>query len=253
MNICLFSPNEINSPISKKDERANHIIKILHKTEGDTFDAGIINGKAGIAKITKIDENNIYFDFEPFSDEEKAKGKELFPLTFIIGFPRPIQLRRLFRDVAGLGVKKIILTGTELGEKSYMESNDIKDGKAEKMLLDGTIQAASTHVPELVFVKTLKEAVAICNDESEIQILKVGLDNRRAKRSLSFWVENCDFSKNKKIVAAIGSERGWTDKERDFLEANGFELCSMGTRVLRTETATTVACSIILDRLGFLN
>lgn len=254
MNICLFNKNEINAPISKKDERANHIIKILHKAEGDTFDAGIINGKAGIAKITKIDENNIYFDFEPFSDEEKAKGKELFPLTLIIGFPRPIQLRRLFRDVAGLGVKKIILTGTELGEKSYMESNDIKDGKAEKMLLDGTIQAASTHVPELVFVKTLKEAISLIkNEELGTTALKVGLDNRRAKRSLSSWVKNCDFSENKEIVATIGSERGWTDKERDFLETNGFELCSMGNRVLRTETATTVACSIILDRLGFLN
>ena len=54
------------------------------------------------------------------------------------------------------------------------------------------------------------------------------------------------------MTAAIGSERGWTEAERDLLEQNGFSLCSMGTRILRTETAATVAASIILDSMGFL-
>jgi len=254
MNICLFDENEINKTLNANDERAKHIVKVLHKNVGDTFDAGIINSKAGIAKITKIDENGIDFDFIPFEDEQKAKGKELYPLTLIIGFPRPIQLRRLLRDVAGLGIQKIILTGTELGEKSYMESNDIKDGAAEKMLLDGTIQAASTHIPKLVLVRTLKEAVSISNEELEISNCnKVALDNRRAEMSLSKWLDSVISSESSTTIAAIGSERGWTEKERDFLEQNGFTLCSMGSRVLRTETATTVASSIILDKMGYLD
>ena len=39
MNICLFTKEEIEQPLSLNDERALHIIKILHKKEGDTFDA----------------------------------------------------------------------------------------------------------------------------------------------------------------------------------------------------------------------
>lgn len=109
MNICLFTPEEIKNPLAKKDERAQHIVKILHKKAGDTFDAGIIGGAAGIATITDISpQGDIFFSFEP-----KSAGKKLYPLTLIIGFPRPIQLRRLLRDVAGLGVQKIILCGTE--------------------------------------------------------------------------------------------------------------------------------------------
>jgi RsmE family RNA methyltransferase len=54
------------------------------------------------------------------------------------------------------------------------------------------------------------------------------------------------------VLAAIGSERGWTDRERDLLERAGFTLCSMGSRILRTETAATVASSIILDAMGYL-
>ena len=241
MNICLFTEEEIHSPIPKKDERNQHIVKVLHKKPGDRFDAGIIGGMAGSATIKEISQDGeILFDFEPKSD-----GKPLNPLTLIIGFPRPIQLRRLFRDVAGLGVQKIILSGTELTEKSYLESNDIKDGTAYKMLLDGTVQAASTHVPELVVCKTLKEAIARC----DLDASKVALDNRRAKSSLHDWLKAGNFSRT---TAAIGSERGWTDKERDLLESSGFALCSMGNRVLRTETAATVASAIILDAMGRL-
>ena len=245
MNICLFTHDEIKNPLPKNDERAKHIVKILHKGAGDSFDAGIIGGAAGVAVITKISESGeIFFDFEA-----KSAGKKLYPLTLIIGFPRPIQLRRLLRDVAGLGVQRVILCGTDLTEKSYLESNVVTDGSAYQMLLDGTAQAASTHVPKLEVAKSLDEFL-ISNEQLEISnSMKIALDNRRASSSLhDFLAHESAHS----VVAAIGSERGWTERERDLLEAAGFTLCSMGTRILRTETAATVASSIILDAMGFL-
>ena len=244
MNICLFNSEEIKNSLKKNDERAKHIIKVLHKKEGDTFDAGIIGGAAGIATITKISEDGeISFSFEP-----KSAGKKLYPLTLIIGFPRPIQLRRLLRDVAGLGVQKVILCGTDLTEKSYLESNVVSDGSAYQMLLDGTAQAASTHVPVLEVAKSLDELISN-GTEWELSS-KIALDNRRASGNLhDFLMHEGAHS----VIAAIGSERGWTERERDLLEKAGFSLCSMGTRVLRTETAATVASSIILDAMGFLN
>lgn len=244
MNICLFNSEEIKNSLKKNDERAKHIIKVLHKKEGDTFDAGIIGGTAGIATITRISEDGeISFSFEP-----KSAGKKLYPLTLIIGFPRPIQLRRLLRDVAGLGVQKVILCGTDLTEKSYLESNVVSDGSAYQMLLDGTAQAASTHVPVLEVAKSLDELISN-GTEWELSS-KIALDNRRANGSLhDFLMHEGAHS----VIAAIGSERGWTERERDLLEKAGFSLCSMGTRVLRTETAATVASSIILDAMGFLN
>ena len=130
MNIVLFDKTEITSPLSLNDNRAKHITQILHKKEGEFFDAGIIGEKAGKAKITKIDETQISFDFI-----EETDGKPLYPLSMIIGFPRPIQLKRLFRDMAGLGIESIYLTGTELGEKSYMQSNIVEKGNAYNIKL----------------------------------------------------------------------------------------------------------------------
>lgn len=248
MNICLFTQEEITKPLSKKDERGEHIIKILHKKAGDTFTAGILGGQSGIATINKIDDEGIFFTFEP-----SGNGKPLNPLKMIIGFPRPIQLKRLLRDIAALGVCEVHLTGTELGEKSYLQSTLVEKGNAYKMLYDGTVQAGSTFVPELFLHKTLNECLSFFDGKTSIRL---ALDNKNpAMRLQKALEEKVPFSagQNKnQIIAAIGSERGWTDKERSLLEAKGFIRCGMGERIMRTETAATVAGSIILNYMECL-
>ncbi|UKI53548.1 MAG: 16S rRNA (uracil(1498)-N(3))-methyltransferase [Treponema sp.] len=92
MNICLFKEEELTRPLDFSDERGGHIIKILHKKEGDSFLAGVINGKSGKATISKIQDRQIFFTFEP---DLESDVKPLYPLKMIIGFPRPIQLKRL--------------------------------------------------------------------------------------------------------------------------------------------------------------
>lgn len=257
MNICLFTEDEIGKPLAALDERAVHLNKVLHKKCGDTFYAGIIGGQAGTATITKAVEvpnpktgkNDIQYEF---SFKGESDGKPLYPLIMIIGFPRPIQLKRLLRDVAALGVSEVHLTGTELGEKSYMQSTLVERGAAYQMLLDGTVQAASTHVPELFLHSTLKECLEAVESgarEKGAGLTKLALDNVRPVKSL----QACIDGRENVFVAAIGSERGWTDREREALSGNGFTLCSMGKRVMRTETAATVSASVILSNLGFLD
>ena len=252
MNICLFSQDEINKPLSLKDERGAHIVKILHKKAGDTFVAGIIDGDSGVCTIKEISDSEIFFSFKATGD-----GKPLFPVKMIIGFPRPIQLKRLLRDVAALGVSEVHLTGTELGEKSYLKSNVVENGSAEKMLLDGTVQAGGTKVPKLFVHNRLcdcLDAVSCVKSEKgfEKNQLLISLDNIRPSGSLTDVLRNHILA-GTEIVAAIGGERGWTDKERELFDKKGYVLCGMGNRIMRTETAATVAGAIILNEMGVLN
>ena len=254
MNICLFSPEEILNPLDIQDERAQHILKILHKKEGESFLAGIIGNQAGTAVIKKISVEEkkssdgkkifkggkIYFDFTPESD-----GKKLYPLKMIIGFPRPIQLKRLLRDMASLSVQEFHLTGTERGEKSYLKSDLATKGEAEKFLLDGSVQAGSTQIPKLFIHQTLKN----CLEQIDLEGKLLALDNIEPSQSLSCALKE----KPQKAIAAIGSERGWTNYERQLFRQNGFELLSMGKRILRTETASTVAVSLILNSMEVLD
>lgn len=251
MNICLFSKEEISLPLPLRDERAQHIIKVLHKKAGDSFTAGIIDGASGTAVIREINDQGITFDFT-----EGGGGKPLTKLEMIIGFPRPIQLKRLLRDIAALGVGRVHLTGTDLGEKSYMQSNLVERGSAYQMLLDGTVQAGSTHVPELCLYKTLDECLKALTSEAAgaEKSLLLALDNVNPSARLADAVKQRGGASGSgsRVIAAIGSERGWTDRERSLLEGQGFVRCGMGERIMRTETAATVAGAIILSELGII-
>lgn len=263
MNICLFTQEEIDKPLKADDERAVHIKKILHKGVGDTFSAGIIGGQAGTATITSIggaDANlsqaqnagDIVFTFTPQSD-----GKPLFPLQMIIGFPRPIQLKRLLRDMAALGVQSVRLCGTELGEKSYLKAGLSDPKEIYKMLLDGTVQAASAHVPQPYVYPSLAACLDAVEEETMslssagMTALKLALDNVNPQSSLTTYLSQ-NPPQGRSALAAIGSERGWSPTERALLESRGFVRLGMGARVMRTETACTVSASIILSAMNAL-
>ena len=256
VNIVLFEEGELASPLPLCDHRVKHIQKILRKGLGDSFDAGLVNGAAGRAEILSVSPQGMEFRFEASGD-----GKPLHPVSLIIGFPRPIQLKRLLRDIASLGVSQVHLCGTELGEKSYLKATLSQPEELTAMLKDGSIQAKSTHVPQ-VFVH---QDVAACLDfvESAGKMpdlegnprIHVALDNIEPTASLQGFLSS-SFSANEMktsgVVAAIGSERGWTDNERQLFRKKGFTLCSMGERVLRTETAATTAVAIILSNMEIL-
>ena len=243
-------------PLAKDDERAQHIIKVLHKKEGDSFAAGIIGGGAGRAVITQIEGGRIFYEFQTETD-----GKTLFPLKMIIGFPRPIQLKRLLRDIAALGVSEVHLTGTELGEKSYLNSSLVERGAAYKMLLDGAAQAGSTHIPSLCMQKTLSQTIECIRGEGRgvaafvggvksQKTLRLAFDNIHPATDIKAALRNAEPIES--VYAAIGSERGWTDKERSLLEEAGFIRVGMGERIMRTETAATAAAAIISCFAGWM-
>lgn len=262
MNICLFEPEELGRPLDLRDNRAKHLLTVLHKGEGDSFSAGIVGGSSGQARIERIEKAEMTAangkaytgGSMTFSFVAEGDGKPLHPLTMLIGFPRPIQLKRLLRDMAGLGVCAVYLCGTQLVEKSYLKSSLYDEDECRKMLLEGTVQAASTHVPRVRICPDLPSALAELEQEPG-RTVRLAMDNVRAEGGLPSWLSSAGEQLREdgvRAVSAIGSERGWTDGERDMLAGAGFLLLSMGGRVLRTETAATVSASLILAAMGRL-
>ena len=255
MNIVLFEEAELVSPLPLCDPRIKHIQKILHKGVGDSFDAGIVNGAAGTAEILSVSPQGMEFRFVANGD-----GKPLHPVTMIIGFPRPIQLKRLLRDIASLGVSQVHLCGTELGEKSYLKATLSQPEELHAMLKDGSIQAKSTHVPQVFVHQNVASCLDFVAGNTRIQVagndsIRVALDNIEPTASLQGFLSSqfsADEAKTAGVVAAIGSERGWTANERNLFRERGFTLCGMGERVLRTETAATTAVAIILSNMEIL-
>ena len=235
MNIVLFDEGEDFLPSS--DERCRHIRKVLHLAEGDKFRAGIINGAAGECTILSSCEEGMRVSFAPLSD-----GSELYPLTLIVAQVRPICMRRILREAVSLGVRRLILPVSDLGEKSYLEASLYRDGEYRKILLDGAMQSGFTGVSDAAIVSSAEAAIAAA--EGEARIL---LDNAVGASPLS----GAELG-GKSCVLAIGPERGWSGRERSLFIESGYTPMLLGRRILRTETAAVAGAAMALSRMGYI-
>ena len=271
MNIILFDPEEIGKPLPRRDERTIHLLKVLHKKAGDSFDAGILGGNLGSGYI-----DSVKFDGSvTYSLNLKEDPPERCPIRLAVGFPRPIQIRRLLRDCSNLGLEAVDVIGTELGEKSYRDTKLFIDGGAREALIEGAVQARDTRLPVLSVYsnlgdwlaqrswerplpkdgnfnssfseKTIKPAWGVYDKNALQRPLLIALDNVRPEGSLSLL-----SAMGQPVVLAVGSERGWSDREREKLEEAGFLRLSMGERAMRTETACVAAVILTMEKIGLM-
>ncbi len=234
MNIILFEPKEIDYPLPLADERAGHILNVLERRVGDSFDAGIINGAKGKGMLKEIRENELVIDFQ--LNEETASP---FPVDLVVGLSRPQTNRKILQEATSLGVRSIHFITTERGEPSYASSRLWTTGEWRRHLISGAAQAFSTRLPAVAIGQSLLETI----EKLETASLRIALDNYEATSSLeSALVDTQSFT------LCIGSERGWTGGERKVLKDSGFAMAHLGQRPLRTETAVVSGVSIILSR-----
>jgi RsmE family RNA methyltransferase len=243
MNIVLLDPSEIGSPLPRSDRRYFHITRVLKKMVGDCIEAGC-GDTLGKATITKLCEKEIWLDFIP-----ERKAAPLRPIDLIAGFPRPIQAGRILKDMTSLGVRSIQFALTDLGEKSYAESDFFKAGQYSDFLKQGAEQAGNPLLPTIQTFWSLDRALKEMNEKAwkDERTAKIALHVGIGLPRLGDFQPSCDG-----IVLAIGSERGWTDREVAILRENRFELRSLGDRILKTETAALAGTSVLLSKLGYI-
>ena len=239
MNMILFEELPSDNLISASDERARHIIEVLKLKSGDTFRMGIINRSEGDATVTDITDEGVFFSYTPTS------VPTMHPVTLLCAQVRPICMKRILREAVSLGVKNIILCGSDTGEKSYLSSNLYKTGEYKEYLLDGAMQACHAGMSEVFFTNTADGAIKKIKDLCPASDLIV-LDNVVGSVPLS----SADVGPD--AVIAIGPERGWSDRERRIFSKAGYRPMLLGSRVLRTETACSTGVAVLLSRMGLL-
>ena len=243
MNMILFDSYPSAGLIPAQDERAKHIIEILKLKVGDNFRMGIINQSEGQATVEKIAQEGVTISYIPLSKPE------LYPVTLLCAQVRPICMKRILREAVSLGVGRIILTGSDTGEKSYLSSNLYKTDEYKEYLLDGAMQACHAGIPEVIFTNTVDGALKKISENIGLEedgVSLIILDNVVGAVPLSA------SSIKKSAVLAIGPERGWSQRERNLLIGNGFAPMLLGSRVLRTETACSAGLAVLLSRMNFL-
>lgn len=232
MNLILFTPEETARPLDRRDPRAEHLLRVLRRAPGDTFDAGLIDGPRGKGTLRAIASDTLEIDF--------AWGEEPPPLPSLalwIGLPRPQTARKILQEATSLGVGELRFFPAEKGEASYAQSTLWSDGEWRRLLIAGAEQAFCTRLPKVTWATPLAGLLA-----EKTAAKRYALDNYEAT------VDFAEADREGPLLLAFGSERGWSASERDLLRANGFTLAHLGTRVLRTETAIIASLGLCARR-----
>ncbi len=215
MNLCILDSGDSHQVLPSDDRRAQHILRVLKKDIGERIRAGSPEGLLGWATLESRTDEAISLRFEA---EEIAPP--LRPLHLLLGTVRPIQAARIVKELTILGVRAITFFPTELGEKSYTQSNFYTRREYYFHARDGAEQAGNPRLPEIRLEWSLKRAL---EQLGEIMLRKDTRSSREAHPSESTAPIKIVFHPSESaprlsefplagtpIVLAIGTERGST-------------------------------------------
>jgi 16S rRNA (uracil1498-N3)-methyltransferase len=235
MNRILIKESELNNgnTVVLNDYRAKHIISVLRPKVGDKLKVGILNGFQGIGVVNAISKYEVKL---------RCKFKYIYmPATgtsLLLALPRPKVLKRLIPQIVAQGVEEIILTNAEKIEKNYFATHWLKEENYNKLIMNGLEQSGDTLMPKIRIVKRLKPFI-----EDKLQQIypkhHLLLAHPYTENKLS---DICSGNKN---LLAIGPEGGWSNFEIDMFEHAGFKPFSLGSRILRSDTAVIATLAII--------
>jgi 16S rRNA (uracil1498-N3)-methyltransferase len=238
MNLILFdSPFEAKR-LQGDDPRAQHICKVLCARVGTKVFVGFINGLRARTEVTLVAADGAV--------SLKVIGTEPapvpLPIRLLIGLPRPHTAKRILFEAASMGVHELHFFEAERGEPSYVQSSLWSSDEWKGRLRLGTEQSFGTHVPEVEMHRDLQSAISALPDDGA----HIALDNYEATGSLPQLLSETA----RRVIIALGPERGWSPDERDIFLAHGWKLAHLGAHVLRLETACTVAVGAVASRLA---
>lgn len=209
-----------------------HIIKVMRNNIGDKVEV-VIDKCLYICEIIKIS------DLVTVRRLEKVECDSELPcyVTIAQSLVKEQKMDLILQKSCELGVSEIIPVNTTRSIVKLDKKETKKVERWNKILKEASEQSKRVVIPKVNGIMDIKD---LCNLEYDIKIL---CTVNELSMSLKEVLEK-DLN-NLRILLVIGPEGGFTESEENLLIDNGFISTSFGRRVLRTETASLYALSII--------
>ena len=137
MNRILLEPEEIRSDGTAvlSDARADHIRQVLRAVPGQTVRTGTVNGRPGSSAVLEVNNTSVTLRL----DHAEPVREPWFDL--LLAAPRPKVLKRLWPQLAALGVRRIVIVNAFKVEKCYFSSQWLDPAYVRPLLIEGLTQA----------------------------------------------------------------------------------------------------------------
>ena len=143
MNLILLEPDEVSGTgdVMLSGPRAAHMLNVLRVAPGHQVRVGVLDGPRGTATVHAIGEGavEIHCVLEPDPPPRPA-------IDLLLATPRPKVMRRLWAQIAALGVGQIILTNAEKVERNYFDTHMLEPD-TYRAALDRRVAAGARHAP----------------------------------------------------------------------------------------------------------
>lgn len=214
------------------EDDSYHIIKVMRNKIGDKIEV-VIDNNLFICEIVEI--NNLV---KVRRVEEVECDSELpCYVTIAQSLVKEQKMDLILQKSCELGVSEIIPINATRSIVKLDKKETKKIERWNKILKEASEQSKRVVIPRVNEIMDIKD---LANLDYDIKILcTVNELSTSLKNVLSKDLNNL------KILLVIGPEGGFTDNEEKILIDKGFISTSFGRRVLRTETASLYALSII--------
>jgi RsmE family RNA methyltransferase len=238
MNLVLLEERDRDDAnrVTISDGRAAHLLRVLKVKPGQTVRVGLLDGPFGIGTVENAAEGGVtiqcVFDAEPPPRPR---------VDLLLALPRPKVMRRLWAQLAALGVGRIILTNAERVERHYFDTHVLAESCYRPLLIEGLQQARDTRLPSVSIHRQFKVLV-----EDDLDSLSGGGVRLVADPGATASVASALAARPaERVLLAVGPEGGWNAFELALLQAHGFQAAGMGPRALRVDTACTALLAIV--------
>lgn len=235
----LFYPHSFTLGDTVQLEGAPHhyLRNVMRKDVGDVV--RLFNSESGefAARISKIHKKYIEIEiFERLTPPLKT-GKNT-PRIVLLFPPLP-------KDRNDMLIEKAVELGVHELQPVICEHNSVrklKDERIEAQIIEAVEQCERLDIPQLHSIKPLTAALR----EADFPII-TALERQDAQYMSDVLTT---ISRAPKIGYLIGPEGGFSESERGLLDsADGVITCTLGSRILRAETAAFYGLSIIQENL----
>ncbi len=246
MNLILLEAGDIDATGAMRltGPRAVHALDVLKVSAGQSLRIGLVDGPRGTGTVQAVDRGSVDLICALESSIPERPRVDL-----LLAVPRPKVLRRLWAQLAALGVGRIVLTNAERVERPYFDTHVLTPDCYRPLLIEGLQQAQDTRLPEVSIHRRFKVLVeddleALCGTG-----LRLAADPGGSVSVGAAVRDRVALDPGCRVLLAVGPEGGWNRFELDLLTAHGFTTTSMGPRTLRTDTACLALLALIHDAM----
>lgn len=178
------------------------------------------------------------------SDRHESASEPAIKASIYMAFPKADKLEHVIQKATELGVYEIVaFPSSRCVSKPDEKSLKKKLERWQKIAASAAEQSGRGQIPEVIVLKSYAEALqrATCSD-----LAILFYENERAT-TLRMALEEKPF---KTISLISGPEGGLEAWEVEKAKDAGFQICTLGSRILRCETAPLCALSAVMYATG---